>query len=285
MEMLAVATLATHRAALRPELSESPVQRSDESGATERYFDLRRCVATQPSLDRSLHSGPICQVVSEEQRMRIAVGFYGVHRSTGLTAEGIQKNMLEPLQKVGAIDVFVHSMLVAELENNAHTREAGVDLCQEEYLLLRACTAGTVDQADVDRKYHLREIAETAVYSVEESIGWRNLTGPFPRAKPPVIADEGVRLNILRSRYSMQRVARLMTTREVESGVSYTHIMLARPDVGILSPLVWKPPPPQSASMWLRVPNMQHYSGVNDRLAYGSRDALLYAANEVGSHD
>ena len=34
-------------------------------------------------------------------------------------------------------------------------------------------------------------------------------------------------------------------------------------------------------TMWMRVPNMQHYYGLNDRLAYGSRDAMLYVSNEV----
>ena len=64
--------------------------------------------------------------------------------------------------------------------------------------------------------------------------------------------------------------------------------LLARPDVGLVSPLIWKPPPVHvqgvalhAQTMWMRVPNMQHYYGLNDRLAYGSRDAMLYVSNEA----
>ena len=92
---------------------------------------------------------------------------------------------------------------------------------------------------------------------------------------------------MLRSRFSMQQVGRLIVKHEKDIGAKYTHIVLARPDVGLVSPLIWKPPPVHvqgvalhAKTMWMRVPNMQHYYGLNDRLAYGSRDAMLYVSNE-----
>jgi len=224
----------------------------------------------------------------KEQPIRIAAGFYGVHRSTALTVESLRENLLKPLQEVGAVDVFVHAIIVTELEDGTHVKEeAGVELCPKDYLLLRACVSSTSAQEVVDNKHHLKSFAKTGVWESAETVGFRNLTGPFPRAVPPAIADEGVRLNMLRSRFSMQQVGRLMVKHEKDIGVKYTHIVLARPDVGLVSPLVWKPPPVHlqgvalhADTMWLRVPNMQHYYGLNDRLSYGSRDALLYVSNE-----
>ena len=230
-----------------------------------------------------------CGVTGKEQPIRIAAGFYGVHRSTALTVESLRENLLKPLQEVGAVDVFVHAIIVTELEDGTHVKEeAGVELCPKDYLLLRACVSSTSAQEVVDNKHHLKSFAKTGVWESAETVGFRNLTGPFPRVVPPAIADEGVRLNMLRSRFSMQQVGRLMVKHEKDIGVKYTHIVLARPDVGLVSPLIWKPPPVHlqgvalhAETMWLRVPNMQHYYGLNDRLSYGSRDALLYVSNEV----
>jgi hypothetical protein len=229
-----------------------------------------------------------CGVTGKGQPIRIAAGFYGVHRSTALTAESLRENLLKPLQEVGAVDVFVHAIIVTELEDGTHVKEeAGVELCPKDYLLLRACVSSTSAQEVVDNKHHLKSFAKTGVWESAETVGFRNLTGPFPRVVPPAIADEGVRLNMLRSRFSMQQVGRLMVKHEKDIGVKYTHIVLARPDVGLVSPLIWKPPPVHlqgvalhAETMWLRVPNMQHYYGLNDRLSYGSRDALLYVSNE-----
>ena len=230
-----------------------------------------------------------CGVTGKEQPIRIATGFYGVHRSTALTVESIRENLLKPLEEVGAVDVFVHAIIVTELEDGTHVKqEAGVELCPNDYLLLRACVSSTTAQHDVDNKHHLKAFAKAGVWESAETVGFRNLTGPFPRVVPPAIADEGVRLNMLRSRFSMQQVGRLIVKHEKDIGAKYTHIVLARPDVGLVSPLIWKPPPVHvqgvalhAKTMWMRVPNMQHYYGLNDRLAYGSRDAMLYVSNEV----
>ena len=242
---------------------------------------VHRCAAAP------LHAPLYCGVTGKQQPVRIAAGFYGVHRSTALTAGSLHENLVKPLQKVGALDVFVHALIVTELEDGTHVKEeAGVELCPKDYMLLRACVSSTSIQEDIDKRHHLRKYAETGIYKTAETIGFRNLTGPFPRVVPPAIADQEVRLNILRSRFSMQQVGRLMVQHEKDIGARYTHIVLARPDVGLTSPLIWKLPPAHGdaagATMWLRVPNMQHYYGLNDRLAYGSRDALLYVANEVG---
>jgi hypothetical protein len=70
----------------------------------------------------------------------------------------------------------------------------------------------------------------------------------------------------------MSRVARLIVQRERETGVSYTHAVMARADTGFASPLVWQPP---GGGYWLKVPNFQHWRGVNDRFAYGTRDAVV----------
>jgi hypothetical protein len=57
---------------------------------------------------------------------------------------------------------------------------------------------------------------------------------------------------------------------EREVGLSYTHICSARPDLRILSPLLWSPLPEG-----IRVPNFHHWNGLNDRFAYGIRSSML----------
>jgi len=72
----------------------------------------------------------------------------------------------------------------------------------------------------------------------------------------------------------MSRVARLVVEREEELGFRYTHVVMARADTGFASPLLWRPP---HGGFWLRVPNFRHWKGVNDRFAYGTRDAMVTA--------
>ena len=241
---------------------------------------LRRDCAAAPS------GPPICGVRSKRQHVRIAAGFYGAHRSTPLTVASIRKNLLGPLHKVadGAVDVFVHAMIVRHLDGGHHVAEQeGFELCTEDYLLLRGCVSDTHDQDSADAAFRMREIADSGVFSVSSTTGFRNLTGPFPRMAPPAIANASVRLNIVRSRFSLKQVSRLIEQREQSTRIRYTHVVLARPDTGFATPLEWKLPPGYLPAnhLWLRVPNFQHGYGVNDRFAYGSRDAMMLYAREV----
>ncbi len=229
------------------------------------------------------HEPKRCGVISEDQDTRIAVAFYGAQRSTPLTLESIEQNLFKPLREVsgGALDVFVHAMLVQKLDAVSRVAsEEGVELCTDDYKLLQPCVADTDDQDQADNTNNLHQIADTAMYS--------NGTTEMPRIGLPAISHPEVRLNIVRSRFSMSRVARLIQQRESQLGFEYTHVVMARADTGFASPLIWRPP---KGGFWLRVPNFQHWKGVNDRFAYGTRDAMVKALlnefnvmNKAGQH-
>ena len=210
-----------------------------------------------------------CGVMGENQKTRIAVAFYGAQRSTPLTLASIEKNLFAPLLEAsnGALDVFVHAMLVQKLDSVSRvSSQEGVELCTEDYKLIQPCVADTDDQDQADDDHSLHEIAETALYN--------NVSTEMPRVGLPAISHPEVRLNIVRSRFSMSRVANLIQKREKELGFEYTHVVMARADTGFASPLLWRPP---KGNFWLRVPNFQHWKGVNDRFAYGTRDAIVKA--------
>jgi hypothetical protein len=212
---------------------------------------------------------PRCGVTGTDQETRIAVAFYGAQRSTPLTLASIEKNLFAPLLEAsdGAMDVFVHTMVVRNLDAVSRVKsEEGVKLCPDDFKLIRPCVSDTDDQEHADSANRLFEIAETAMYS--------NGTTEMPRVGMPAISHPEVRLNIVRSRFSMSRVARLVVEREEELGFRYTHVVMARADTGFASPLLWRPP---KGGFWLRVPNFQHWKGVNDRFAYGTRDAMVTA--------
>ena len=158
-------------------------------------------------------------------------------------------------------------MLVQRLASVSRvSSEEGMELCTDDYKLLQPCVADTDDQDQADDDNSLHEIAETAHYN--------NGSSEMPRVGLPAISHPEVRLNIVRSRFSMSRVARLVVEREEELGFRYTHVVMARADTGFASPLLWRPP---KGGFWLRVPNFQHWKGVNDRFAYGTRDAMVKA--------
>jgi len=210
-----------------------------------------------------------CGVTGEDQKTRIAVAFYGAQRSTPLTLASIQKNLFAPLLEAsnGALDVFVHAMLVQKLDSVSRvSSQEGIELCTEDYKLIQPCVADTDDQDQADDDNSLHQIAETALYN--------NGSTEMPRVGLPAISHPEVRLNIVRSRFSMSRVANLIQKRELELGFEYTHVVMARADTGFASPLLWRPP---KGGFWLRVPNFQHWKGINDRFAYGTRDAMVTA--------
>lgn len=217
---------------------------------------------------RTTEEAPRCGVKSKDQPVRIAAAFYGAQRSTPLTLASIEKNLFGPLEDAsdGALDVFVHAMVVRKLDSVSRVAsQENVELCTEDFKLLRPCASDTDDQDKADYENRLVEIAETALYSN----GTQEL---LPRIGAPAISHAEVRLNIVRSRFSMSRVARLIVQREQDTSLQYTHVVMARADTGFATPLIWRPP---NGGFWLKVPNFQHWKGVNDRFAYGTRDAVV----------
>jgi len=274
-----------------------------------------------------------CHVHGKEP-MRIAVCFFGMTRNIENTIDSIRSNLLAPLTAVssGALDVFVHSLLLGELSSNNlyHPDEAenSVPLHNGDFLELHPCRFAAEDQDVVDERppssmsntstdnrnvppaWWMRKVA--AEYASPSQPRWstipideRSLRGDLLRLslwianharygkRNQMARKLGVRyigiqhytdkmiLNALRACYSLAEVAKLVLAHERARGWRYTHLVAARPDVAVLSRFKWRAPRFESKLLapgsrrWLVIPNFAHNLGVNDRFAYGEREAML----------
>lgn len=186
--------------------------------------------------------------VSADQPVRIALCFYGLFRKGARVAlPSIEANLLRQLRRAGGVDVFVHAMLAPVETSGWDGVVAGTALDQDEYKRFDACAAEAELQEAVDREHGLLGIA-----------------GRMENY------DAVTNLNVVRSRYSVWRAAELVRSRERRTGVSYTHVALARPDTAFLSPVRWEPLP-----YAVHVPNFGHWGGVIDRFGYGPAQLML----------
>jgi len=199
------------------------------------------------------------------------VCFFGLIRNLDHSLSSINSELLSPIHEAvqGALDVFVHTMLVPQLadEHSKGKQRRGpwrqptalqrTSLQATDFLRLRPCKFASESQTLVDWDYQLKERARASwaerdvnnFYSVDDFI------------------------NIYRSKYSLNQAAKLVIAHESSLGFMYTHVVAARPDTIFLSPLVWRPLEPSG----IRVPNYLHWGGVNDRLAYGDHASMLFA--------
>ena len=192
--------------------------------------------------------------------LRIATCFFGRLRALQATLPTIRQNLIAPLRAAasGAVDVFVHALHVpAEDENSAALLSD-----------LLACDIETEVQTQVDA----RERLEARVTAIEQ-------------ASDGILAREtfssAVLINVLRSRYSLGRVGRLVAAHEAQVGLVYTHVLAARLDTAFLAPIEWQPLP-----TGLVVANFYHHGqldeppahgGLHDRFAYGDRASMVSA--------
>ena len=82
-------------------------------------------------------------------------------------------------------------------------------------------------------------------------------------------------LNVYRAFFSLHGAGRLIMAHQAHRGMTYTHVVAARPDTAFLSRLVWRPF--GAARGGVRVPNFMHWGGINDRFAYGDNASMLGA--------
>ena len=203
-------------------------------------------------------------IAKGNEKLRVAVCFYGLIRNISYTLDSIKENLLGPLRKVAAVDVFVHSM-ESDAVNNLRSGQEDVPLDRDDYEKLLACSVGLSDQGEVDMAHHLSERA------AEER-------GRGDKGRYYGYTDADV-MNIMRSRFSIAQVRDLVEQHEQRAGFSYTHVVMARPDVRYESPLAWDAASTCSASscspgntVW--VPNTAHMGGLCDRLVVGEAAAM-----------
>ena len=95
--------------------------------------------------------------------VRVAVAFYGLIRNIMFTLPSLRTNLLAPLRDaVGAVDVFVHTMLVRALARDADAtelsshsgadhQEVGVALHLLDFARLEPCRFAVEDQDEIDQ--------------------------------------------------------------------------------------------------------------------------------------
>lgn len=190
--------------------------------------------------------------VSAASRVRVALCFYGLARNLNLTRASLIVNLVDPLRSTaGAVDVFVHGLLT-RLDASNRTKLASRDIqYMPDWTFARPCGLLLEDQVEADTAAKLSEIA---AQFAQQQFGYELSTS----------------MNFVRAYYSIGRVAGLVRQQQSRSGMLYSHVVLARPDTGLLAPLPRLPP----AGM-IAVPNFQHWRGVNDRFAMGDAGAML----------
>ena len=203
--------------------------------------------------------------------VRVAVTFFGLVRRIEHTLDAIETNLLGPVRRAvtsqsgdNAVDVFIHALLTQRVNSSnrfhAYAAEANVVLGEADFLALKPCRYAAEDQRVVDMDMQTKErVAVTSAWrrSHERRLKLKRYT-------------DSMLTNVYRAYYSLRQVHKLVIVQETSRRMIYTHVIAARPDCTLLSPLAWSPPPEGVVI----VPNFAHNSGINDRFAFGCRKAM-----------
>jgi hypothetical protein len=215
--------------------------------------------------------------------VRIAVCFFGVvSRSLRLASSLIDLNVLGPLRGIapGATDVFVHAIIDAILEGRA--ADSGTSRpahCHREFLrVLQPCAYSMTKQLQLDLDFNISHRAFELVVNSKGKLHPYN--------------DLATVKNILRSRFSLYQVSLLVAEHEAHLQIRYTFVTVVRPDTVFAMPIPYNihtlladadivvPDFQHGRLMKISSPNsstVNHGGGVNDRFAFGHRNAMLNA--------
>lgn len=186
---------------------------------------------------------------------RLAVALYGLFRDIRSTHPFLDANLFAVLRRsVGTFDIFVHSM------QPAGGSDRGTPVDSLAALKINACRLALANQTAVDEEYNFVQRAHRDFVS-----------RPLLRTRAGrVHFNMGDLLNLRRALYSLQAAEALITFHEHRSAFEYSVVIVARPDTAIVSPLPFAP----LVGGGIRVPNFDHWGGVNDRFAYGDRESM-----------
>jgi len=172
----------------------------------------------------------------------------------------LYSRVLRPLQAAGETDLFVHTLLLAEINNN-RSQEHGIQLIPGDFLRLgRACRYTAEDQDTVDETLERRSDL---------------------LAHDHKLFDKQMMKNFLRALYGLQKVASMALAHERKMNFEYRLVCVARADTAFLSGLTpgyvasMLKTPPILGPMRIFVPNFHMCLGVNDRFALGGRGAMF----------
>ena len=204
--------------------------------------------------------------------LRIAVAFYGVFRAIPHTIPSIRANLLAPLEEAASLglDVFLHVLHTPRLID----KRAEEDSVLDPFAFLafnvtqRLCAFAVEDQRVVDTDHNLTGRAKV---ESEDKHNRALLRYQFYTTTSF--------LNIFRGTYSLFAVSKLVRAHELNSGFQYTHLCFARPDILLSSAFRWRDFP-FNLSDAVMTASSQHYRGLNDRFAFGTRDVMFHLAQQ-----
>ena len=241
--------------------AEAPRGRVDEPTA-EPTLMLDRAAVTDDKVNKTAASSPNNDqqcFVEATDKLRVALSFHGAFRSDAYTLQSIIVNLLTPLHSAGCVvDVFLHSLLTLGEGQAA----PGASLAYGHW---HPCRFSADGQEAIDSMLNVTKSAgRTLLVAKRNQKKFRANTVSFSRY------NENVYANIFRAKYSLYRVANLISMHELEAKFKYTHIVSARPDLWYGSPLLFDP-----QFRGVRIPDFHHYGGLNDRFAFGDARSMM----------
>ena len=208
---------------------------------------------------------------------RVAIGFYGLSRSMEVTLPSIEKHVFNVLDRQHiAYDVFSHTLSTNTIDNQRSQEHGGLDKFDVRHL--RPCYAAIEYQEDIRER-------EFASY-----LRFRNLTNQdLERSKATgiLLRDDywedhfaSVK-NVLCAYHSVRGLYKLIVAVSKHINIKYDAIMVLRPDTAQLidTDIFHNLQEIMSSRSILFTPSFQLWRGYNDRMAYGSADAMSVYMN------
>jgi hypothetical protein len=204
---------------------------------------------------------------------RVAIAFYGLSRSLHATLPSIERHVFDVLDKHGiAYDVFWSGMDIKQI-NNERSGEKHLTLNSTEFSLMRPCVFNVVSQS--------------VVVPTELSLYKEARAGDLP-GKVDLFHDNLQSVRSLLSAFHSMRTAHSMIARYSKAqNFSYDAIVVLRPDTAVVNDIDIPQYLPEIVeeerqfnadhnggqhSIW--IPDFEHWTGYNDRAAYGSLRAV-----------
>jgi len=209
--------------------------------------------------------------------LRIALTFHGVFRALPHTIPSIRANLIAPLEEAASLglDVFLHVLHTSRLTD----KRAEEDFVLDPFAFLafnateRLRAFAVEDQTVVDTDHNLTGRAKV---EWEDRRNHALLRYHFYTTSSF--------LNIFRGTYSLFAVSKLVRAHEQNAGFEYTHLCFARPDIRIAGAFRWRDFPFNHGDAVMTA-NTHHFAGLNDRFAFGTRDAMFHLAAQFPAEE
>lgn len=182
-----------------------------------------------------------------------------IHRSLRHTVESFRECVIEPLARLGPVDVFFHSWDVAEV-NNPRAGEAGE----------------TLDEAEVARCLPEARGLFESQEAFDASVDWERLfrNNPMRRCCGNEVEARATLMNFRRALESQERAWRVFEERKTKH---YDLVVATRADLRFLeevgiSNIERSTSNVEGGRIW--VPKFHSWGGVNDRFAIGNEEGV-----------